>query len=206
MRVLLRRFGGRLAGQDLLGGLLLALVVVGVADQPVTHPVQHVDDVAERGVHLAHGVVGGGLRGTTPAGTGDVLARCPHLAGLVLNGLRVHVETARHRPHLVRVSHKTCRHISLLIVGVLRVITLWGKGINRRQGNVAAPWRRPWNPWRSYRVRPAHPSAPARTGWWAGRWSCSVRRRCWWASTGQRGSCPGRHRCASRAAPTARPR
>src|ERR1700678_4364817 len=178
MTVLLRRFGDRLAGQDLLGGLLLALVVVRVADQSVPHPVQHVDDVAERGIHLAHGVVGGGLRGTTPAGTGNVLARGPHLAGLVLNSLRVHVETARHGPHLVRVSHKTCRHISLLIVGVSRVNTLWGKGISRRQANVASPWRRPLNPWRSFRVRPVHPSAPARTGWWAGRSSCSVRRRC----------------------------
>jgi hypothetical protein len=28
----------------------------------------------------------------------------------------VHIETARHRPHLVRVSHKACRHIFLLIV------------------------------------------------------------------------------------------
>src|ERR1700684_1909161 len=115
MSVLLRGFGDGLAGQDLLRGLLLALVVVGVADQAVAHPVQHVDDVAERGVHLAHGVVGGGLRGTTPAGTGNVLARRPHLAGLILDSLRVHIETARHRPHLVRVSHKTCRHISLLI-------------------------------------------------------------------------------------------
>src|ERR1700691_4541724 len=173
MSVLLSGFGNRLAGQDLLRGLLLALVVVGVADQSVPDPVQHVDDVAERGVHLAHGVVGGVLRGTTPAGTGDVGARRPHLAGLVLNSLRVHVETARHGPHLVRVSHKTCRHFSLLIVGVLRVTTLWGKGINRRQANVASPWRRPLNPWRSYRVRPGRPSAPARTDWWAGRWSCS---------------------------------
>src|ERR1700692_4041292 len=119
MRVLLSGFGDRLAGQDLLRGLLLALVVVGVADQSVTHPVQHVPDVAERGVHLAHGVVGGGLRGTTPAGTGDVGARRPHLAGLILDRLRVHVETARHGPHLVRVSHKTSGHISLLIVCLL---------------------------------------------------------------------------------------
>src|ERR1700685_914657 len=57
MTVLLSGFGDRLAGQDLLRGLLLALVVVRVADQPVAHPVQHVDDVAERGVPLAHGVV-----------------------------------------------------------------------------------------------------------------------------------------------------
>src|ERR1700684_2588804 len=119
MTVLLSGFGDRLAGQDLLRGLLLALVVVGVADQSVAHSVQHVDDVAERGVHLAHGVVGGGLRGTTPAGTGDVLARGPHLAGFVLNSLRVHVETARHRPHLVRVSHKTCRHISPILRNML---------------------------------------------------------------------------------------
>src|ERR1700742_3995166 len=96
-----------LAGQNLLRGLLLALVVVRVADQPVPNTVQHVDDVAERGVHLAHGVVRGGLRGTAPAGPGNVLARRPHLAGLILNRLRVHIETARHRPHLVRVSHKT---------------------------------------------------------------------------------------------------
>src|SRR6202012_2384993 len=116
MPVLLKGVRGYgLAGQDLLRGLLLALVVVGVADQAVAHPVQHVDDVAERGVHLAHGVVGGGLRGATPAGAGDVLARRPHLAGFVLDGLGVHIETARHRAHLVRVSHKTCRHISLLV-------------------------------------------------------------------------------------------
>src|ERR1700722_15519697 len=75
MSVLLKGLrGGGLAGQDLLGGLLLALVVVGVADQSVAHPVQHVHDVAERGVHLAHGVVGRHLGGTTPAGTGNVLA------------------------------------------------------------------------------------------------------------------------------------
>src|SRR3984957_20304227 len=154
MSVLLKGLRGYgLAGQDLLGGLLLALVVVGVADQTVAHPVQHVDDVAERGVHLAHGVVRGHLRGTTPAGTGDVLARGPHLAGFVLNGLGVHIETARHGSHLVRVSHKTCRHIFLLIVGVLRVITLWGKGITRRQANVASLLLRPLSPWRSYRVR-----------------------------------------------------
>src|ERR1700694_1780122 len=42
MRVLLSGFGdGRLVAQDLLRGLLLALVVVGVADQPVPDPVQH---------------------------------------------------------------------------------------------------------------------------------------------------------------------
>src|SRR3984957_12389854 len=41
MSVLLSGFGDRLAGQDLLRGLLLALVVVGVADQTVAHPVQH---------------------------------------------------------------------------------------------------------------------------------------------------------------------
>src|SRR6201996_4517469 len=107
---------GVLAGQDLLRALLLGLVVVGVADQTVAHPVQHVDDVAERGVHLAHGVVGGGLSSTAPTRTGDVLARGPHLAGLVLDGLGVHVETARHRPHLVRVSHETSRHYFLLAV------------------------------------------------------------------------------------------
>src|SRR5436305_3423200 len=115
MSVLLKVFGDRLAGQDLLRGLLLALVVVGVADQPVAHPVQHVHDVAERGVHLTHGVVRRQLSGTAPAGPGDVLARRPHLAGLVLNRLGVHIETARHRPHLVRVSHKACRHVFLLI-------------------------------------------------------------------------------------------
>ena len=92
MTVLLRRFGDRLAGQDLLRGLLLALVVVRVADQPVAHP-QHVHNVAERGVHLAHGVVGGGLRGTTPAGTGNVLARRPDLAG-PSSTVGVHAETA----------------------------------------------------------------------------------------------------------------
>src|SRR5271156_3830254 len=111
MRVLLSGFGDRLAGQDVLGGLLLLLVVVGVADQSVAHPVQHVDDVAEGLVHLAHGVIGRHLGGTAPAGAGDVLARCPHLAGLVLPRLGVHIETARHRPHLMRVSHKTRRHI-----------------------------------------------------------------------------------------------
>src|ERR1700752_2362346 len=81
MTVLLRRFGGGLAGQDLLGGLLLGLVVVGVADQSVAHTVEHVDDVAEGLVHLAHGVVGRGLGGPAPAGTGDVLARRHLLAG-----------------------------------------------------------------------------------------------------------------------------
>src|SRR5271156_6840541 len=118
MRVLLSGFGDRLAGQDVLGGLLLLLVVVGVADQSVAHPVQHVDDVAEGLVHLAHGVIGRHLGGTAPAGAGDVLARCPHLAGLVLHRLSVHIETARHRPHLMRVSHKTCRHIlcSLIVL------------------------------------------------------------------------------------------
>src|SRR5271166_2482743 len=105
--------GWGLAGQDLLGGLLLLFVVVGVADQSVTHTVQHVDDVAEGLVHLAHGVVRRHLRRTTPAGTGDVLTRRPHLAGLVLHRLSVHIETARHRPHLVRVSHKARRHISI---------------------------------------------------------------------------------------------
>src|SRR6202046_4752888 len=107
--------GGGLAGQDLLRALLLGLVVVRVTDQTVTDTVQHVDDVAERGVHLTHGVVGGGLSGTAPAGSGDVLARRPHLAGLVLHSLGVHIETSCHGTHLVRVSHKTCRHISLLI-------------------------------------------------------------------------------------------
>src|ERR1700751_1881513 len=113
MSVLLKGFGRGLAGQDLLGGLLLLLVVVGVPDQPVAHPVQHVDDVAKRLVHLAHGVVRGHLRRPTPARTGDVLARCPHLAGLILHRLGVHIETSRHRPHLMRVSHKTRRHINL---------------------------------------------------------------------------------------------
>src|ERR1700733_13188076 len=113
MSVLLRRFGDLLAGQDLLRGLLLALVVVGVTDQAVPNPMQHVDDVAESGVHLAHGVVGGGLSGTAPAGPSDVLARRPHLAGLVLNRLRVNIEAARHPPHLVWVSHKTRRHLSV---------------------------------------------------------------------------------------------
>src|ERR1700728_3740162 len=118
MIVLLKYLGGdRLAGQDLLRGLLLGLVVVRVPDQPVTHAVQHVDDVAEGLIHLAHGVVRGGLSGPAPAGTGDVLARRPHLAGLVLHGLGVHIETARHRPHLVRVGHKACRHVFLLILG-----------------------------------------------------------------------------------------
>jgi hypothetical protein len=28
----------------------------------------------------------------------------------------VHIETACHRPHFVRVSHKACGHISLLAV------------------------------------------------------------------------------------------
>src|SRR5271168_2653324 len=101
---------GWLAGQDLLGGLLLLLVVVGVTDQPVTHPVQHVHNVAKRGVHLAHGVVGGDLCGPTPAGTGDVRRGGPHLARLILHRLRVHIESARHRPHLMRISHKTCGH------------------------------------------------------------------------------------------------
>src|ERR1700730_8452093 len=112
MSVLLKVFGG-LAGQDLLRGLLLGFVVVGVADQPVTHTVQHVDDVAGGLVHLAHGVIGRHLGRAAPAGTGDVLARCPHLAGLVLHRLGVHIETARHRPHFVRVSHKTRRHNSV---------------------------------------------------------------------------------------------
>src|ERR1700753_4323784 len=115
MTVLLVSFGDRLAGQDVLGGLLLGLVVVRVADQPIAHTVQHVDDVAERRVHLTHGGVRRGLSSTAPTRTGDVLARRPHLAGLVLNGLSVHVETARHRPHLVRVSQKTRRHLFLLI-------------------------------------------------------------------------------------------
>src|ERR1700737_94871 len=121
MSVLLKVFGG-LAGQDLLGGLLLGFVVVGIADQPVTHTVEHVDDVAEGLVHLAHGVIGRHLGRAAPAGTGDVLARCPHLAGLVLHRLGVHIETARHRPHLVRVSHKTRRHNSVSLSDVISAL------------------------------------------------------------------------------------
>ena len=41
------------------------------ADQRVTHPVQHGGDVGERGLHLAHGVVGGALGQAAPAGAGD---------------------------------------------------------------------------------------------------------------------------------------
>ncbi len=47
---------GAVGSEDLLGGLLLLFVVVGVANQPVTHPVQHVHDVAKRLIHLGHGV------------------------------------------------------------------------------------------------------------------------------------------------------
>src|SRR5271155_3386090 len=119
------------AGQDLLGGLLLGFVVVGIPDQPVAHTVEHVDDVAEGLVHLAHGVVGGGLSHPTPAGTGDVCARRPHLAGLVLHRLGVGVKPARHRPHLVRISQKTRRHISIsLLVDILKLRSLWPKGTN----------------------------------------------------------------------------
>src|SRR5579875_2188055 len=109
------RLRSPLAGQDLLGRLLLGLVVARVADQPVAHTVQHVDDVAKGGVHLAHGVVGGGLGGPTPAGTGDVLRGRPHLAGLVLDGLSVYIETARHVPHRVRVGHKARGHVNLYL-------------------------------------------------------------------------------------------
>src|SRR6201994_2885863 len=126
-RVLLKDLcGWGLAGQDLLGGLLLLLVVVGVADQPVAHTVQHVDDVAEGLIHLAHGVVGRHLGRPAPAGTGDVLARRPHLAGLVLHRLGVHIKTARHRPHLMRVSHKTSRHILCSLIVLI--------------GNSQSPW------------------------------------------------------------------
>src|SRR5277367_2135904 len=116
MSVLLTSRWVGLAAQDLLGGLLLGFVVVGIPDQPVAHTVQHIDDVAEGLIHLAHGVVGGGLRHPTPAGTGNVLRRCPHLAGLVLHRLSVHIKTARHRPHLMRVSHKTSRHNSFSLL------------------------------------------------------------------------------------------
>jgi hypothetical protein len=100
----------RLAAQELLRGLLLGLVVVGVTDQPVPHPMQHVHDVGERLIHLTHGVVRGQLGLPTPAGTGDILRGRPHLASLIRNGLGVHLKTARHRPHLMRISHKTRRH------------------------------------------------------------------------------------------------
>src|ERR1700744_4993595 len=156
--VLLNGFGRRLAGQDLLGGLLLGLVVVGIPDQPVAHPVQHVDDVAKRLIHLAHGVVGRHLGRAAPAGAGDVLTRCPHLAGLILHRLRVHIETARHRPHLVRVSHKTRRHNSVSLTrGRFPVDWLLA---TRRPVSEAPPWRSPESPGCSHRVRPTRPSTP----------------------------------------------
>src|SRR5262249_45761285 len=60
---------------------------------------------------LTHGVVGRRLSGAAPAGAGDVLRGRPHLAGLIRHGLGVHLETARHGTHCVRVGHKARWHI-----------------------------------------------------------------------------------------------
>src|SRR5690349_24587493 len=108
-----------LAAEDLLRGLLLLFVVVRVANQSVAHSVEHIDDVAEGLVDLTHGVVRGGLGLTAPARAGDVHRRRPHLAGLVLNGLGVDLEAARHRPHFVRVGHKTSCHVGFLLAAWL---------------------------------------------------------------------------------------
>src|SRR5271156_1029693 len=150
------------AAQDLLGSLLLGFVVVGIPDQPVAHTVEHVDDVAEGLVHLAHAVVGGGLSHPTPAGTGNVLRRRPHLAGLVLHRLGVHIKTARHRPHLMRIRHKTGGHLNL---SLSEMVVVLANPIDRVEMNC----------WSSLFVNRSRPSAaPGGAGEKTG---CPSRRR-----------------------------
>ncbi len=113
------------------------LSVVGVANQPVTHPVQHVHDVAKRLIHLGHGSLARSLGHATPARTEMCALRTPiRVVSSPPSGRDL--KTARHVPHRMRIRHKTRPCCCLLSTECLDRLLLWTP-----IAESAGRWRKP---------------------------------------------------------------